>query len=388
MALVMSVIVLMVLLGTSLLGLSENARISSIRRSQEIAAKCAADTGLTKAVSDLNILYAAGAGIDDLAGVYSETIEYSNAQFEYTVYLDSNGDIIIDSVGASGPSLKTVHCNIRVYSSRFEHPFFAGRIDVGNSIIDGYNSSYGLHGGLNISAISIGSNNTDNDSITLANGGYLNGDIFVGPDGNPADVINQKKNFDVTGSSGTLEEEKNIPVIYPPPLTYIGAQASGTITENGQYGEIISIANNEVTATIDGDVILHITGDVELNNGATLEITEGSSLTLFIDGNFNMLNGGKINNLTQKPPNCIIYSTHDDPAAPVEYTLSNTGEFYGALYTPNANVHISENVLFYGAIISNELLIDNSAEVYGDMALLEGTFGDNDTRLVIDTWWE
>lgn len=388
MAMVLSVIVLLLLLGGSLLGLSQNAEISSIRRSQEIAAKCAADAGLTKSLFDLNVLYTdSSLDLNNLLPQPAIDLENSDTQFEYTVYLDG-GNITVDSTGTSGPCVKTVHCTIQVYSSRFEHPFFANTIDIGNSTIDGYNSDYGLYGGLNISPISIATNNTDTDSIVLANGGYLNGDIFVGPDGSPLDVIDKKQNFDVTGSFDTLEEEKNIQVISPPSLTYKGAMASGTITESGQYGEISSSANNEVVITIEGDVTLHITGNVELDNGATIEITEGSSLTLFINNNFKMLNGGKINNTTREPPMCIIYSTHNDPETPVEYNLSNTGEFYGAFYTPNANMHISENVSMYGAIIANELIIDNSSELYGDKALLEGTFNDPDTTLVKGKWWE
>lgn len=388
MALVLLAIVLLLLLGGSLLGLSQNAEITSIRRSQEIAAKCAADAGITKALFDLNVLYTdSSLDLDNLLPQPAIDLENSDAQFEYNVYLDV-GNITVDSTGTSGPCVKTVHCTIQVYSSIFEHPFFASKFDIGNSIIDGYNSNYGLYGGLNISPISIATNNTDTDSIKLANGGSLNGDIYVGPDGSPLDVIDKKQNFDVTGSFETLEEEKNIPVILPPSLTYEDAKASGTITDSGQYGEIISSANNEVVITIEGDVTLHITGNVELDNGATIEITEGSSLTLFIDGAFKMLNGGKINNSTKKPPNCKIYSTHDDPETPVEYNLSNTGEFYGSLYTPNANVHINENVLIYGAIIANELIIDNSSEVYGDKALLEGIYGDDNTKLIIGNWWE
>ena len=386
MALVLSAVVLLLLLGSSLLGLSENARITSIRRSQEIAAKCAADAGLTRVLYDLNTAYLQGTlDLNNLPSEFSVPIENFDARFGYTVHIDGQGNIIIDSTGTSGPSSKTVHCGVEVYSTRFEHTLFADNFEIKNNVfIDGYNSDYGPYGGLNTIPISIGTNNTDSGAVKLDTIGYINGDIYVGPDGDPSSVVDKGRHFDVTGTMTAAEEEKNIPILPPPSLPDRGEKPSGTITENAIYENIISTSNNEII-TIEGNITLYITGKVEIDNGAQVVVTDGSSLTLYIADTFKMSNGGKINNLTQKPPNCKIFSTAEGE---VDYCFDNVGEFYGALYAPNATIEIKNNAIIYGAILGKELLIDNSAEIYGDRALLNGTFGDNDTKLVKGNWWE
>lgn len=385
MALVLMVIVLMLLLGTSLLSLAKNTHIASIRRSQEIAAKCAADAGLTLVMSQLNTAYALGTlELSNLPSGPITNIENSNANFLYSVYIDGVGNIRIDCTGASGPCYRTVHCIVDVESDRFEHALFADNFEIKNgAFIDGYNSNYGAYGGYNIISTSMGTNSTNDDSIKLDNNGYLNGNIVVGPDGKPSKVIDGGKHFDVTGSKFAADEEKNTPVISAPSLPDKGSSPSGTITEDGRYSDI-QMTNGE-TITIEGHITLYITGKVELDNNAEIEISEGSSLTLYIEGEFKMSNGGKINNLNQKPPNCKVFST---ATSEVDYCFDNVGEFYGAVYAPNGKIEIKNNAVIYGAILGKELKIDNSAEVYGDQGLRKGTFNDADTKLIKGRWWE
>ncbi len=385
MALVLMVILLMLLLGTSLLSLSKNTRITAIRRSQEIAAKCAADAGLTKILSDINTEYKQGTlDLSSLPSEFVVDIENFDADFGYIVYLDSTGDIIIDSTGSDGPCNRTVHCQVEVRSTRFEHALFADNFEIkNNAFIDGYNSDFGTYGGSNIAATSIGTNSTSSGAIKLDNVGYINGDITVGPGAKPSKVIDKGKHFDVTGTMSAAEEPKTIPSVVVPSLPYKGSKPSGTITESGKYKDII--LSNGKTLTIDGDITLNITGKVELDNNSSIKITEDSSLTLYIKDAFKMSNGGKINNLTEKPPKCIIFST---ATSEVDYLFDNTGTYYGALYAPNAKIEIKNNAIFYGSILGKELKIDNSAEVYADHALLKGTFGEPETKLVNGKWWE
>jgi hypothetical protein len=386
MALVLMVILLMLLLGTSLLSLSKNTRIASIRRSQEIAAKCAADAGLTMAISRLAVSYEQGTL--DLANLPSEpaiNIENSEGSFRYVVYLGAMGEITIDSTGLSGPCQRTVHCNVDVQSGRFEHALFADSFIISNNaFIDGYNSDYGPYGGANVIITSIGTNNTADGAIKLDMVGDLKGDIIVGPGADPANVIDMGTHFEITGETSAAEEEKTIPILSPSStLTHKGSTLQGTITESGTYDQINS--TNGEAITIEGDVTINVTGDVRLDNNSMIVINPGSSLTLFIEGTFEMSNGGGINNLTQKPPKCKIFST---ATTQVLYDFNNTGTFYGALYAPNANVQVSNNAIIYGAIVANTLNIDNSSEIYGDEALTKGIFNDDDTSLTRGKWWE
>ena len=119
----------------------------------------------------------------------------------------------------------------------------------------------------------MGTNSIKEKDILLHNGVEINGDVVVGPGGDPSEVIHMAGKATITGDTYAKGREKRFPEIIVPVLTDKGEKPTGTITTSGQY-EKIYLTDSQVL-TIVGDVILDIKKEVKIDNSASLVITEG-----------------------------------------------------------------------------------------------------------------
>jgi hypothetical protein len=160
-----------------------------------------------------------------------------------------------------------------------------------------------------------------------------------------------------------------------------------TITTSAKY-DSINLGNSEII-TIDGSVTLYVVGDVILDNSAEIQIVEpqtnpNASLVLYLGGNIIMQNGGTINNLAKNPTILKIYAL--DSCTSISF--KNSGNFYGAIYAPAADVHQYNSVQMYGAIVANNFRQDVNADFYYDASLRDVSLNDEGARFVIKKWSE
>ena len=102
-ALILATMVILLLIGTSLLSLGLHGQTLGIRTSKEIAARCAADAGLTKAIFEMNEKLKVKPWDDSiLPETTDESLTNSDAAFSYTVTGDIDSGYIIESIGRSG----------------------------------------------------------------------------------------------------------------------------------------------------------------------------------------------------------------------------------------------------------------------------------------------
>ena len=385
-ALVVVAIVILFAAGAGLMHLGLEGKMQAIRSVKRIEARCAADAGLTEAIWAMNEQLKIVPWNDGTLPSASDTVlPGSDGTYTYTVTGDVASGYAVESVGNSAVASKTVYCGLGAMSVMFEYPLFNdGAYDIWNQVdIDGYDSSLGDYGGSNQGSTSLGTNSAADGAIDIGNNSNINGDVAVGPGGDPADVITGDTGA-VSGETYAAPEAKELPNISAPALAFQGAEASGTISASGQYGDV-DLGNN-AKLTIDGDVVLHITGDVVLSNGASIEITEGSSLVLYLDGDFDSSNNGYINNLTKSPPACRIYST---ATTAVNYGWTNNSVFYGAVYAPLAEIEVLNCTEMYGALVGNNILLRPNSAFHGDAALQNGSIGDpGGVKFVRSRWRE
>ena len=384
---VLAMILLMVT-GGALLALGFQTRVYQVRTSSDIVARCAADAGLTKAIFEMNEKLKVEPWNDStLPQATDEALPGCDAVFSYTVTGNSSTGYTIQSTGVFNQAEKKVYSTLKTQSPLFGDNFFSQNgFDLHNSVtVDGYDSNDGLYGGSNKGPTSLGTNSTETNpkAITLGNDVLITGDVIVGPGGNPEDIIELSNGAEITGQTSAAEEEKELPSISPPSLSYKGSEPTGTISSSGRYDEI-KLSDSE-KLTIDGDVVLVIDNAVEIDNGAILEVTEGSSLKLYIGVNFKITNSGHINNLTKKPPQCKIYST---ASSGVQYLWDNDSVFYGAVYAPKAFIEVKNDSRMFGALIGDSIKLDDSAELHGDEALKKGSVDDYGAEFVINRWQE
>jgi Tfp pilus assembly protein PilX len=389
------VIVVLVILVTSVLGgamltMGAQNRVYSVRTAQEIAARCAADAALTKAIYQMNqklTVDEASLGMwnpdpADLPSATDQVLPNCDASYSYKITPES-GDFTIEAIGKSGQAWKTVYANVGLHGP-FEYAI-CGTDALklySNTVITGYNYEPG-------EILKIGTISKNSDAIDLKSGTTINGDVVVGVGGDPATVI-KDLGATITGTTCAMYEEPCLPpVTVPAQISALSYQPdikkSTTITTSGKYRKI-DLGNGEIVM-IDGPVTLYVTEKIILDNGAQLQINganPNASLTLYLGCDFEGKNGGSINNMTADAEKLKIYGLPGCRSL----KFKNSTEFYGALYAPDAEVEFNNSADAYGSVVAKKFEQKNSAGFHYDASLGNVTVNDEGLRFAINRWSE
>ena len=388
-ALVLLVVVILSAMGAGLLSLGLHGRMLGVRASSEIAARCAADAGLTKAVFAMNEkLKVIPWDGNSLPQVTNESLLNSDATFNYTVTEDANSSYTVVSIGNAVQTQRQVSSTLR-RKGLFEYGLLTKQTIIVeyNTLVYGYDSDTGSDAELAIGTIS-----TAPDSIVLGSGGTIDGDVFVGLGGDTETVI-QNEGAVINGQTYALKEELAFPVITPPSLSDMGTMdIAGTIVvgpaDSGRYTSI-TLQSSGILKIDGGDVVLHVTGDVAMNSGSQIQVEAGSSLTLYVDGDLggDELNNVEINNYTGVPGGfklCLMGASEPN----IEF--KNNSDLFMAIYAPNTDIIFKNNTTFRGSVVAKSVYMKNNSVFYYDKALQGETIGNNNVGLsfVTDRWQE
>ncbi|MCJ7691992.1 MAG: hypothetical protein MUO22_01070 [Sedimentisphaerales bacterium] len=385
--LVLLAVVILFVAGTGLLSIGFQSQILSIRMTSDIAARLAADAGLTEAVYKMNE-HLKIKPWDDLSLPYAinSALPNSEALYSYTVYPESTSLYRIESMGDYGVSSRTVRCSLGLQTP-FEYAIFMqDSIDLRNgTTIDWYNFD-------GDDELQIGTNSVEEGAIDAHLGVTINGDVVVGFEGDIDTVINSRHEAVITGDTYALSEEYELPPITVP--AYLEVLVSGgTITNSvtlwgmRKY-DSICLSPSEVI-TIAGPTILYVTGDVVLDNASVLEVVDANTnpdafLILYLGGNLICRNEGVINNQAKDATKIKIYGL--ESCENIDFYTTST--FYGAIYAPNADVRLHNAVEFFGAVVAESFVQFVSADFHYDATLNEGTVNDECVSFVIKRWSE
>lgn len=376
------VVVLLLAVGTGLLGLGLNSRIFSIRTTSDITARCAADAGLAKALFEMNEKLKVDTWDDSsLPQATNISLPNCDAVFSYKVTGDLGSGYKIQSTGNSDQAQRTVSCILQLQGP-FESAIFTKQYIYMKSggVVDWYNYDAGD------TDLKIGTNSTIADSVFLANGSVVNGDIGVGMGGDP-DVVIDDNGATVKGNTFTLTQIYELPSVTVPESLESSSSLgtikdNTTITKSGKYDNI-NLQGNKVI-TVDGDVTLYITSDLVLGNSAELQIEKDASLILYLAGNLEGKNSSAINNLTQDPQQLTIYGLDSSQTM----VFKNSSDFYGTIYAPNADVIMHNSGDVYGAVTAQSFEQKNSATFNYDASLRDVTINDDLVHFTIRNWHE
>ena len=388
-ALVLLVVVILSAMGAGLLSLGLHGRMLGVRASSEIAARCAADAGLTKAVFAMNekLMVIPWDG-NSLPQVTNESLLNSDAAFSYTVTGDANSGYTVVSIGNAVQTQRQVSSTLR-RKGLFEYGLLTKQTIIVeyNTLVDGYDSDTGSDAELTIGTIS-----TAPDSLFLGGGSTIDGDVFVGFGGDTETVI-QNEGAVINGQTYALKEELAFPVITPPSLSDMGTMdITGTTVvgpaDSGRYTSI-TLQTSGILKIDGGDVVLHVTGDVVMNSGSQIQVEAGSSLTLYVDGDIagDELNNVEINNYTGIPGGfklCLMGASEPN----IEF--KNNSDLFMAIYAPNADIIFKNNTNFRGSVVAKSVYMKNNSVFYYDKALQGESIGSNNVGVcfVIDRWQE
>jgi hypothetical protein len=402
--LVAALVVILVLMGASMLSLGQHARIRSIRTTNDIGARAAADAGLVKAVFLMNNKAADEDTWNnkELPSMEEELyLPNSNETYNFDIEGNPAAGFTITSTGWSGLAERKVFATTRMLSV-FDYAIAVKKnlVLYPNTEVNGYNSTTGETD----IPVQIGTNSVGDDSAIVMNDTYVNGDVFVGPGGDPAEVI--KSRGEITGSTYQLGQE----IYFPPVSPLEGLADKGSIDlvstsitiqpkDSGIYSSIdlnlLTLTKKEINSGViappanividGGDVVMHVTGDIDLGNSCEMIIMPGSSLTMYVDGDWVTRTFAGVNNLNGIPSDFTLYGT-GDPGQKLDLKAKN--EFYGRVYAPDAQVDIKANGDIFGSFTAHDFLMHSKSRVVYDTELSKKDIDDFGIYFTVSSWRE
>jgi len=257
--------------------------------------------------------------------------------------------------------------------SLFDTTIFGNRsIDIpANVTIDSFNSGDGTYA----------------DQLAMAGLGYVsdgatiqsNGDIDVGSstdvfgDAHPGEsgVIDVASNSDVSGSSEPLAEIRVLPPIVVPPIAIGGplnVVAPGSVLPPGDHGFTEITTSSGTDLTITGPARIVVT-DFEIVSNSDLVIdTALGDVEIYVLGDLDFSSNSSVITTGLAATGLTLYLA----GAPGQTaTFHSNGNFYGAVYGPDATVDINSNFSLHGAVAADEVILASNTQIHYDEALRE-----------------
>jgi hypothetical protein len=385
------VIAILVLFVTCLafLHLGFERRVFSIRTGEGIAARCAADAGLQRAIFDLNKVLKSNdyknIPDDKLPCASNVGLDGSNEDYSYKVMPLGLESKVIESTGKSHEAERTVYAQVQLRNP-FGYGVFADEklILYNGSVVDWYNYD------ADDKPMKVGTNSTKNAAVDLKNFVTVKGDVVVGPGGDPSKVVNLGSGVNITGGIYSLLSKTQLDSVEVPSwletMPSSGTlQNDATITTSGRYDKI-NLGNSE-KLKIEGDVKIYVSGDIILGNNSSIEVSNvggDSSLVIYLGGNLECKYGSNINNLTEIPKNFRLLALDSCE----KIVLKNSADFYGVVYGPRADVILDNSADLYGSITADTIDLKNAVNVYYDASLRDLRDQDSVLRFSLSRWEE
>jgi len=374
MPLVATITVFIFLIGIAMLKIGFGSRFIAARTSSEITARTAADAGLASAIHLMN-----GTWDREPFSVTPTPLQNTRAAFSYNVTGGPN--FTIRSTGVSDQISRTV------YAMTWATSFWSYAIAVEDTITLRSNMVLDVWPEDSTFVPTIATTSTEPGAITLAPNTEIPGDIVVGPGSDPDIVVDSKASSVVHGDMYAGDSDMEFPPIYPPvglPQLAWPRKPNGMIIQTDCTYITPVLFGNGDRISIVGDVTMYVTGNMRLNNGAELYIGPGSSLALYVGGSLIADNGSIITNAEQDARNLRIYGT---PTC-THINIRNSGQFWGAIYAPSADLNITNSGTMYGSFIGNSFEMDNQGEFYYDTRLYNYDPTGGLSFFQIERWWE
>lgn len=232
--------------------------------------------------------------------------------------------------------------------------------------LDSYDSSQGSYAdqvntSLNNQGI-VGSNG----DISIASGITIYGDVIYGPTGK-VDIASGSV---VTGGTSARPELETLPPVEVPPIPLAKPvrYLSGVpmVVPPGEAGyEILDIGKNS-TLVLKGPLTI-VVGTITLRLGAQLifDTTDGP-IEMYVTESVDFNTGSVVSTTTQVTSDSLIMV-----AAPQGKTINfgAKSQFYGFIYAPLAEVHISAQYELYGGLVCKALQLAAQGRMHYDTGL-------------------
>nr|PZN07720.1 MAG: hypothetical protein DIU64_11845 [Caldicoprobacter oshimai] len=161
--------------------------------------------------------------------------------------------------------------------------------------------------------------------------------------------------------SGNIETDCNLAL---PSIIFPSDNGSGetlvvdknqTFTGGGRYSSIVIDKKSELTIQLNGDTII-FTDVFEMRQKSSIKLRGEGRLIIYIKNSFNL--DGNIN-LNGDPRKLIVFYA----GKTIDNGTLNNFSFYGGLYAPNLNLHLSGQFDIKGSIVVKEVKITGTGDI-------------------------
>lgn len=243
--------------------------------------------------------------------------------------------------------------------------FSNGAIQIsGNAVIDSYDSREGPYNSLTAgSEGNVGTNSTSPGFVVQITGNVrVEGDLTIGPGGNPATATQVTGNATITGTTTAASALVPMtPVSIPSSLTN-----SGPLTVNGQN-----------TVTLGAGT--YYFSSIDISGGGKLNVT--GAATVYVAGDVSIAGDG-VATASNLPTNLTI-----NVQGSRNVSISGDGDFFGKVYAPQSSISVSGNGDLYGALIGDTFSDSGNGNIHYDVALGSGG-GSQITSNELKAWSE
>jgi fibro-slime domain-containing protein len=263
------------------------------------------------------------------------------------------------------PHLANVHCVQKTVPAQYPNVFADKYVQLRNiSRVDSYDSTLGAYGGANAGSDAvIGTNETGGGKVYVENQTKLEGDVLIGPGGDPATVVEVKNASTVTGTISALATTVPMPAISMP-SGMPGSAGDWTITGGVEWlwGDVHLhnfTIRNAATVFVGGTVRLQVDGNLKVLGGSTLIVPDGSRLELYVKGSTE-LKGSVVNPDTSSPWKVLLYAWND-------VKVLTTSRMSARVFAPDVKLFVENISEFSGTFIGSELHLDQQAQFHVDL---------------------
>jgi type II secretory pathway pseudopilin PulG len=232
--------------------------------------------------------------------------------------------------------------------------------------LDSYDSALGTYASqINTSINNKGKVGTNAD-VSIASGNFIFGDVVYGPTGK----LDVASGAVITGGTMPRPELEVLPPVEVPEVTLGKAvkYTSGTplVIAPGTTGYAELDIGKNSKLILKGPLTL-VVGSLALRLGSQMvfDTTDGP-VELYVTETLDMSSSSVVSTTTQRTGDSLIFVS-----APPGKTVSfgAKSQFYGFIYAPNSDVHISAQYELYGGFVARNLQLAAQGKMHYDLSL-------------------
>ncbi len=248
------------------------------------------------------------------------------------------------------------------------------KIELDNATLDAFDSNDGPYGGVNVDTNAWCTTNAiDTDQkVHLKSGSVINGDVMIGPFGDPDRVYRLEGGSVITGSRGQIAAPYPIPIVTPPAMgvarvNEVKYDDAGTHELSSDlYVKKLKV-ENATTLRIKGDVTIRVDDEMEIKGGSSVVLKPGATLTLYINKELDVDQSSALNANTGDPQRVSIRMMSLGKKGKVKVRNGSTV----VAWTQGAKSSLEvDNGEYFGSFTGQKAKFRGGAKMHVDMAYL------------------